>query len=91
MEAQVQVLDGIRKHSPKPPTDYQSSLPKDLTADRMVGTFEAATFCGYSTSHWRQMFRTGQAPPPIRLSARKLGWKISTLRAWIASKEATAA
>jgi prophage regulatory protein len=90
MEAHVQVLDDIRKHPPKPSPDYQSPLPQDLTADRMVGTFEAATFCGYSTSHWRQMFRTGRAPPPIRLSARKLGWKISTLRAWIASKEATA-
>jgi predicted DNA-binding transcriptional regulator AlpA len=86
----MQVLEDIKKRSPKPPKDYLSALP-DLAVDRMVGTLEAAAFCGYSTSHWRQMFRTGQAPPPIRLSARKLGWKISTLRAWIAAKEATAA
>jgi predicted DNA-binding transcriptional regulator AlpA len=66
-------------------------LPPDLALDRVVGTHQAAAFAGYSTSHWRTLVNQGLAPAPIRLSARKLGWKISTLRAWIASKEAAAA
>ena len=63
-------------------------LPSDLAHDRIVGTDTAAAYAGYSTSHWRDLVRTGKAPAPIRLSARKLGWKISTLRRWIDSKAA---
>jgi prophage regulatory protein len=71
----------------RPPTEY----PNDLLRDRIVGTAEAASYCGFSVSHWRCLVKGGRVPPPVRLSERKLGWKISTLRAWIASKEATAA
>jgi predicted DNA-binding transcriptional regulator AlpA len=56
----------------------------------MLTTQQAAAFLGYSVSHWRQMFRTGQSPPPIRLSERKLVWRLSTLREWVAQKEAAA-
>jgi predicted DNA-binding transcriptional regulator AlpA len=70
----------------RPPTEY----PNDLLRDRIVGTAEAARFAGFSTSHWRCLVKGGRVPPPIRLSERKLGWRISTLRAWIAEKEAAA-
>jgi prophage regulatory protein len=65
-------------------------LPTDLLHDRLINTSEAAAFAGFSESHWRALVRTGRAPQPIRLSTRKMGWKISALRAWI-DQAATAA
>jgi predicted DNA-binding transcriptional regulator AlpA len=65
-------------------------LPEDLARDRIVGTPQAAAFTGYSESHWRVLVRDGLAPPAIKLSARRYAWRISDLRAWIASKEAAA-
>lgn len=53
---------------------------------QILTTDEAAKFCGYSTSRWRYLYGAGLAPQPIRLSARKLGWKISTLESWLDSK-----
>ena len=63
-------------------------LPSDVTANRILITAEAASFVGYSVPHWREMYRDGRAPPPIRLSARRFGWKISTLLAWLDEKAA---
>jgi predicted DNA-binding transcriptional regulator AlpA len=71
------------KGAKSPPVTFLPPLP-----DQMLTTQEAAAFCGFSVSHWRQMFGTGQAPPPIRLSERKLVWRLSDLRAWITSKAA---
>ena len=76
-------LETGRGDAESPPLAYQPPL-----LDQMLTTQEAAAFCGFSVSHWRQMFRTGQAPPPIRLSERKLVWRLNDLRAWIASKAA---
>ena len=73
------------------PQALARQLPPDLAHDRVVGTDTAAAYAGYSTSHFRSLVNQGLAPAPIRLSARKLGWKVSALRAWIASKEAAAA
>ena len=69
---------------------HQEKLPTDLIHDRIVNTFEAAAFVGFSQSHFRALVRTGRAPAPLRLSTRKLGWRISTLREWVAAKEAAA-
>ena len=76
----------------EPPGTYNSRRPAIAAEpDRIITTQEAAAFCGFSVSHWRVMFRTGQAPPPIKLSERKYGWKLSTLRAWIDAKATAAA
>jgi predicted DNA-binding transcriptional regulator AlpA len=66
-------------------------LPPDLLADRVIGTNQAAAYCGFSTVHWRALVNSGEAPAPLRLSARKLGWRVSTLRAWIDAKASAAA
>jgi prophage regulatory protein len=64
----------------------QTEYPNDLLVDRVISTDAAAHFCGFSTSHWRSLVKAGRAPAPIRLSERKLGWKVSALRAWIDAK-----
>ena len=69
----------------------KAGLPPTLADDRVVGTAEAAAFCNFSVSHFRQLYRCGQVPAPIRLSLRKLGWQISTLKAYVAQHQAKAA
>ena len=65
-----------------------SKLPPDVAKLQMFGTDEAAKFCGYSTVHFRQLVRKGVAPKPIRLSARKLGFRLGDLTAWLDSRRA---
>ena len=40
----------------------------------------------YHTNHLRRMWNDGRFPKPFHLSVRKLAWKESTIRAWIAEK-----
>jgi predicted DNA-binding transcriptional regulator AlpA len=63
-------------------------LPPALAEDRIVGTADAAAFCNFSISHFRALYRTGSVPAPIRLSERKLGWRISVLKAFVAERAA---
>jgi predicted DNA-binding transcriptional regulator AlpA len=58
-------------------------LEQALSDDRILGTRDAAAYLNFSLSHFRVLYRTGVIPAPIRISERKLGWKLSTLRAWI--------
>lgn len=66
-------------------------LPPALADDRIVGTFDAAAICNFSVSHFRTLYRTGVVPAPIKLSERKLGWRLSALKAWINQHQPTAA
>jgi prophage regulatory protein len=71
--------------------NFAQKLPTDLEQDRVIGTAQAAAYLGYSTSHFRALVAQGRMPKPIRLSSRKLGWRVSTLRALIDSKSIAAA
>jgi predicted DNA-binding transcriptional regulator AlpA len=66
--------------------DALENLPHEVTKHRVLTTAEAAALCRYSTQHFRELYRTGQVPAPIRLSARRYGWKVSTILAWLDSK-----
>jgi predicted DNA-binding transcriptional regulator AlpA len=58
-------------------------LQQHFGDDCIIGARDAAAYLNFSLSHFRTLYRTGVIPPPIKLSERKLGWKLSTLRAWI--------
>lgn len=62
-----------------------NSLPADLSRHRVIGAAEAATLCNISLPHWRRLYRAGKAPSPIKLSERKLGWRIADLLDWMAA------
>lgn len=64
---------------PKPPTW--------LDTNRVIDAKAAAALCGVTAQTWRRMYTSGRAPAPIRLSVRRIGWRISTLLEWLASKE----
>ena len=66
-------------------------LPPALADDRVVGTADAAAYCNFCVSHFRALYRSGRAPAPIKLSERKLGWRISTLKAWVDQHQPAAA
>lgn len=61
--------------SVSPPADAQSQI----AMARVVGSAEAAAFCNYSLAHWLRLTREGKVPAPVRLGARKLGWRIGSL------------
>lgn len=71
--------------------DALQNLPTEITKNRILTTVEAAALCRYSTNHFRELYRTGKVPPPIRLSARRYGWKVSTIVEWLDSKADKAA
>jgi predicted DNA-binding transcriptional regulator AlpA len=68
--------------------DPLSRLPADVTENRMLITKEAAALCGYSADQWRELYQSGLAPPPVKLSARRYAWKLKTLLAWLDEKAA---
>lgn len=69
----------VTNATPKPPTW--------LDTNRVIDAKAAAALCGVTAQTWRRMYTSGRAPAPIRLSVRRIGWRISTLLEWLASKE----
>ena len=41
----------------------------------------------YNLDQLRSLIRRGQFPTPIRLSERKAGWRLSTIKAWLKERE----
>jgi predicted DNA-binding transcriptional regulator AlpA len=58
---------------------FLESLPSDIAMGRIVGAAEAAQYCNYSLTHWRRLYRAGKVPRPIKISDRKLGWRLRDL------------
>ena len=59
-----------------------AGLAQTGSLDRFLGTDETAAFFNYSTSHFRYLVRIGKFPPPVRINARKMGWRRSVLEAY---------
>jgi predicted DNA-binding transcriptional regulator AlpA len=60
-------------------TNTLNSLPADISWHRILNAAEAAKFWGVSLPHWRRLYRANEVPSPIKLSARRLGWRASDL------------
>ncbi|WP_152044878.1 helix-turn-helix transcriptional regulator [Aureimonas psammosilenae] len=60
-------------------TATNSPLPADMARNRVVGSKEAATFLNVSLPHFRRLYQTGKVPAPIKISERKLGWRVGVL------------
>ena len=80
---------GERQHAKKfGAPDPLARLPAEVTENRMLITKEAAALCGYSPDQWRELYQSGLAPPPVKLSARRYAWKLKTLLEWLDTKAA---
>jgi len=51
--------------------------------DRVVSEDHAAKIIGYSKDTLRREFRAGRAPARVRLSARRIGYRLSTIYAFL--------
>jgi predicted DNA-binding transcriptional regulator AlpA len=67
-----------------------ANLPPDLGRNRILDTAASAAFWSISLPHWRRLYRTGKVPKPIKIGARKLGWRVGTLVDALAEREANA-
>lgn len=58
-----------------------------MTADRIVREPERRSITGVSsTTAWR-MERKGQFPRRVKVTDRRVGWHLSELLAWVASRQ----
>lgn len=67
------------------------SIPNDLNRSRVLDSRQAADLCGFSLVHFRRLYRSGTLPRPLRLSARKLGWRTGDLLDFLDAKAREAA
>jgi predicted DNA-binding transcriptional regulator AlpA len=65
------------------PINGSKALPPDLPAPLMVGAKEAARLCGAKKTTWKAWNDSGKIPSPIRISARKILWRVEELRSWL--------
>ena len=54
-----------------------------LNVDRVVSEKEAAAIIGYSKDTLRREFKAGRAPARIRLSGRRIGYRLSAIYAFL--------
>lgn len=64
-----------------------ASLPADITRRRVVGTQDAAAFVGLSVSTLRRMKDARTIPAPIKLSDRRIGWRMGDLFDYLDCRE----
>jgi predicted DNA-binding transcriptional regulator AlpA len=57
---------------------------------RMVSEAQAAEIIGYSKDTLRREFRAGRAPARVRLSARRIGYRLSTIYAFLEARSENA-
>jgi predicted DNA-binding transcriptional regulator AlpA len=52
---------------------------QSFNLDRVVSENEAAAIIGYSKDTLRREFAAGRAPPRVRLSGRRIGYRLSEI------------
>lgn len=67
----------------KAPSIAPVDIPQSVSGRQLLDTQQAAKVSGYSVAHFRYLAKQGVAPAPVRLSARKLGWRVSDLNRWV--------
>jgi prophage regulatory protein len=56
-----------------------STLPQSLDEHRVLNARQGAELLGVSLATFRRQHWAGKTPPPIRLSERRLGWRVRDL------------
>lgn len=58
----------------------------DFELDRVVSEDRAAELLGYSKDTLRREFRAGRAPARVRLSGRRIGYRLSSIYAFLEAR-----
>jgi predicted DNA-binding transcriptional regulator AlpA len=56
---------------------------RSFDLDRVVSEAQAAAILGYSKDTLRREFRAGRAPARVRLSGRRIGYRLSAIYAFL--------
>lgn len=62
-----------------------------VIADPIIGVKQAALIAGISHRTLARMAGRGEGPPRIRLSPKRIGYRLSAVETWVASRERAAA
>jgi predicted DNA-binding transcriptional regulator AlpA len=60
--------------------------PAPPELDRVVTEERAAEILGYSKDTLRREFRAGRAPARVRLSDRRIGYRLSAIYVWLEAR-----
>jgi predicted DNA-binding transcriptional regulator AlpA len=63
--------------------EQASGLAPELEQLRVLTTAQAATLIGLSEATLERLRYAGQGPPTVALSARRLGYRVRDLMAWL--------
>jgi predicted DNA-binding transcriptional regulator AlpA len=61
------------------PVAAPTNPDRSFNLDRVVSEAQAAEIIGYSKDTLRREFRAGRAPPRVRLSGRRIGYRLSAI------------
>jgi predicted DNA-binding transcriptional regulator AlpA len=64
-------------------TSFLNDALEDL---RVIPENEAANVAGVSVMTWQRMRHRGETPPLVRISRRRIGYRIGDLRKWIEAR-----
>jgi predicted DNA-binding transcriptional regulator AlpA len=62
-------------------------LPLDVARHRILDVKETAVFLSLSVPSVRRLHRAKQIPEAVRLSSRRIGWKLGDLIAWLEARQ----
>jgi predicted DNA-binding transcriptional regulator AlpA len=66
-------------------------LPDFLQQDRILNAHQCAELLGVSIATFRRQYWAGKIPPALRVSDRRLGWRVKDLLDHLASRANAAA
>lgn len=89
--------DTFGKRMPSQPESGASATAEEPPAtthrdhhdDTMLDMHDVIRMTGLSESTLKRRWKTGEFPVPIKLSIRRMGWRTSTVKEWLASREAS--
>jgi len=70
-----------------PPVVAPAAPEQSTGLDRVVSEIEAAAIIGYSKDTLRREFRAGRAPVRVRLSGRRIGYRLSAIYEFLKQHE----
>ena len=74
---------GPTKKAVLSPVSVPTIPGQSFNLDRVVSEAEAASIIGYSKDTLRREFQAGRAPPRVRLSGRRIGYRLSAIYAFL--------
>jgi predicted DNA-binding transcriptional regulator AlpA len=69
-----------------PPVVAPAAPEQSPELDRVVSEAQAAKIIGYSKDTLRREFRAGRAPARVRLSGRRIGYRLSSIYAFLETR-----